>query len=215
MKDITEKIAEEIKNLFEGAEGGHDWWHTRCVRNLAKHIAEKEGADIFVTELAALLHDISDFKFNGGNEYAGGIAAEELLRKYDIPDDVINKVVYIVNNISFKGAGEKDELETLEAKCVQDADRLDAIGARGIGRTFSYGGFSGAPMYDPEIKPRLNSMKDEYRKGRGTTINHFYEKLLLLKDRMKTETGRQIAAERHEFMEQFLKQFFSEWDFKA
>lgn len=212
MEDIIEKIALEVKNRLAESEAGHDWWHIRCVWKLAKFIAIEEKADLFVTELAALLHDISDYKFNGGDEMGGGITALEILQKFNISDSVMEHVVYIINNISYKGAGVKDELNSLEAKCVQDADRLDALGARGIARAFSYGGYANLEMYNPSIPPILHQSKEDYRKSKGTTINHFYEKLLLLKDRMKTSTGKKLAEERHNFMQIFLAQFLKEWD---
>lgn len=209
---VIDRVAEEVRNRLAGAEAGHDWWHIRCVWAIAKTIAKKEGADTFVVELSALLHDISDVKFNGGDETAGSRIAREILSLYHVPEMVIREVEDIIDTISFKGAGVSDEMKTLEGMCVQDADRLEALGARGVARAFTYGGHAGRTMYDPDIPPLLHASKEEYRNARGTTINHFYEKLLLLKDRMKTDTGKRIAEGRHAYMERFLEQFFAEWN---
>lgn len=212
-KSVIEKTKEFVRNKLEGEGSGHDWWHIERVYNNALNIAEYEsGADIFVVELAALLHDIADWKFNDGDLEMGSVVSRDFLETLDVDDEIIEKVAYIVKNVSFKGAGEKNEMNTLEGMIVQDADRLDAIGAIGIGRAFAYGGNKNREMYNPEINPENHLDFQAYKKSKGTTINHFYEKLLLLKDRMNTEKGRMIAEERHKFMEEFLEQFYKEWN---
>lgn len=212
-KSVIEKTKEFVRNKLEGEGSGHDWWHIERVYNNALNIAEYEsGADIFVVELAALLHDIADWKFNDGDLEMGSVVSRDFLETLDVDDEIIEKVAYIVKNVSFKGAGEKNEMNTLEGMIVQDADRLDAIGAIGIGRAFAYGGNKNREMYNPEINPENHVDFQAYKKSKGTTINHFYEKLLLLKDRMNTEKGRMIAEERHKFMEEFLEQFYKEWN---
>ena len=198
-----------------GEGSGHDWWHILRVWSSAKHIAEKEQANRFVVELAALLHDIADWKFNDGDDKAGGKAAKEWLLSLKVDEDIIDQVVNIIDNISFKGADVENKIRTIEGKIVQDADRLDAIGAIGIGRTFSYGGHKGREMYNPETKILMAKNFAEYKLAGQTTINHFYEKLLLLKDRMNTKTAKRMAKGRHKFMERFLKEFFDEWKGKT
>jgi uncharacterized protein len=206
-KEVITRAALHIKSLL-GKEGtGHDWWHVeRVVRN-AKHIAKKEGGDLFVIELAALLHDIADWKFHGGDTLIGPRKTREWLGKLKVEEDIISHVTDIVRNISFREGTNKTKMKTLEGRIVQDADRIDAIGAIGIARVFAYGGYRGREIYNPNIKPRRSykSLKS------NTTVNHFYEKLLLLKDRMNTKTGKKMAEERHKFIEQFLKQFYKEW----
>lgn len=211
---VVDKTRKYVKNKLEGEATGHDWWHIVRVCKTAEYIAEKENADIFVVQLAALLHDIADWKFNDGNENIGADLAGKWLCSLQVPQDLIKSVTEIVKTISFKGGTVDSSQKTIEGKVVQDADRLDAIGAVGIARTFAYGGFKGREIYNPEVKPESYKSFDEYKKSTGTTINHFYEKLLLLKDRMNTETGKAIAEERHAFMEMYLKQFFREWDCK-
>lgn len=211
---IIDKTREYVKSRLEGEASGHDWWHIVRVCNTAEYIAEKEHADIFVVQLAALLHDIADWKFNGGSVDVGADMAGKWLESLQVPQDIVNKVKKIVRTISFKGGTADSRQDTIEGKAVQDADRLDAIGAIGIARTFAYGGFKGREMYNPEVKPKTYKDFEEYKKSTGTTINHFYEKLLLLKDLMNTETGKAIAEERHAFMEMYLNQFFREWDCK-
>ena len=200
-----------VKQTLENAEGGHDWWHILRVWNNAKNIAITEGGDGFVIELAALLHDIADAKFHGGNEEIGPIKARQFLESLAVEEAVIQHVESIIRHISFKGGNFAATFTSLELAIVQDADRLDAIGAIGIARTFNYGGFKNRTIYDPSIPPVLAMSKAEYKSNSAPTINHFYEKLLLLKDRMNTETGRKMAAQRHEYMEQFLAQFYLEW----
>ena len=211
---IIQQIAEEVKNKLDGEGSGHDWWHIVRVLNMSNHICSSEKANIFVVQLAALLHDIADWKFNNGDETAGPKIAREILEKYFVSNDVIDYVCEIIAITSFKGAGVKTEMSTLEGKIVQDADRLDAIGAIGIARTFAYGGYKGRIMYNPEQKPVLHQSSDAYMKNNSPTINHFYEKLLLLKDRMNTKTAKEIAEGRHKFMEEYLDRFFKEWDGK-
>lgn len=212
-KKSIDSIAGEVKARFITDSGGHDWWHIHRVWKMSKFIAEKEGADLFIVELAALLHDIADWKYHHGDEFIGGKTARSLLSNYPISESIVNEVVLIIDSLSFKGAAVETPMISLEGKIVQDADRLDAIGAIGIARTFAYGGMKGRSMYDPVVKPHLHDTFEAYKNAVGPTINHFYEKLLLLKDRMNTETAKQIAAKRHTFMEVFLTQFFEEWEF--
>ena len=209
---IILKTVEFVKQTLAGAEGGHDWWHIYRVWKLAKHIAETENANLFVVELGALLHDIADSKFNDGNEEAGPRKAHEFLNSLGVDEPVITHVENIITHISFKGGNESQSFKSPELDIVQDADRLDAIGAIGIARTFNYGGFKNREIYNPEIEPNLNMSKEEYKQSSAPTLNHFYEKLLLLKDRMNTQSGQQMAAERHRFMESFLDEFYKEWD---
>ena len=201
-----------IRDKLAGDSSGHDWWHIDRVRRNALHIARDEGADLFVVELAALLHDVADWKFHGGDDTAGPRAAHDWLMRNEVPAATIDQVCEIIATISFKGAGVPTEMATMEGKCVQDGDRLDAIGAVGIARAFAFGGHFGRAMYDPEVPPEPHQTFAAYKSKSGPTINHFHEKLLLLKDRMQTNTGRRLAAERHQFMEQFLRQFFAEWN---
>ncbi|SHM95145.1 HD domain-containing protein [Polaribacter sp. KT 15] len=212
-KIITATIAfvkEELKN----AEGGHDWFHIERVFKNAILISKEENVDVFVVSLAALLHDIADPKFHNGDETIGPKVANDFLKKQNVEPTIIKHVVDIINNISFKNSFENTNanFNSRELQVVQDADRLDAIGAIGIARCFNYGGFKNRALYDPEIIPNLNMTKEEYKNSSAPTINHFYEKLLLLKDKMNTTSGKKIAAERHLFMETFLKQFYEEWN---
>ena len=214
--DIEERVISAtvnfVKGHLSGAEGGHDWWHIERVWKLAKRIAAEEKANIFIVELAALLHDVSDSKFNGGDYNAGPELAESFLIKQGVDLCIVNHVKQIVANVSFKGGNAEKTFHSKELDIVQDADRLDAIGAIGIARAFNYGGFKNREMYNPGIPPVLNMTPDEYKKNQGPTLNHFYEKLLLLKDRMKTGTGRRIAEERHKFLLIYLERFKREWD---
>lgn len=200
-----------VKKTLKNAEGGHDWFHIQRVYKLALHIAEKEEVDLFIVSLGALLHDIADSKFHQGNEEVGPRMAREFLARQEVSPEAISHVVKIIENISFKGGNEKQQFHSPELAVIQDADRLDAIGAIGIARTFNYGGFKNRPLYDPEIAPNLHMTKEEYKASTAPTINHFYEKLLLLKDRMNTQTGRQLALERHQYMVEFLDRFYQEW----
>ena len=201
-----------VKEKLEGAEAGHDWFHIERVWKLSKKIAEKEGGNLEVIELSALLHDIADPKFHNGDETLALKISQNFLEEIHVEDELIEQVLFVIKNISFKNRAEAPENPPLELQIVQDADRLDAIGAIGIARTFSFGGFKNNLMYHPEIKPNLGMNKEEYKKSNGTTINHFYEKLLLLKYLMNTETAKKIASERHDFMLQFLDEFYKEWN---
>jgi uncharacterized protein len=201
-----------VKNKLQNAEAGHDWFHIERVYRNSLLIANEEECDLEVVKLAALLHDIADSKFNDGDESIGPKTARTFLEKENIPQETINHVVAIIENISFKGGNFEKKFTSKELEIVQDADRLDAIGAIGIARTFNYGGFKNRQLYNPEIAPQLKMTKEEYKNSEAPTINHFYEKLLLLKDKMNTETGKKIAQERHRFMELFLSQFYAEWD---
>lgn len=201
-----------VKKQLEHAESGHDWHHISRVYNNAKRIAEQEDCDMQIVQLGALLHDIADSKFHNGDESIGPKVAGEFLAAQNCSQEVIDHVVKIIENISFKGGNTTKTFHSLELDVVQDADRLDALGAVGIARTFNYGGFKNTPIYDPEVAPKMQMTKEEYKNHRGTTINHFYEKLLLLKDLMNTKTGKKMAQGRHEFMEVFLSQFYSECD---
>lgn len=203
---------EYIKQRLSGEGSGHDWWHVYRVWKNAVHIAGNEQADLFVVELAALLHDIADWKFNDGNDDIGPQLAAEWLESLSVEESVIKHVCRIIQDISFKGAGVATGMKTIEGMIVQDADRLDAIGAIGIARAFAYGGSKGREMYNPDLSPRNHDSFEEYKNSRGSSINHFYEKLLLLKDRMNTGTARKIAEKRHVFMQYYLTEFFEEWE---
>lgn len=209
---IIEATAKFAQKTLEGAEGGHDWFHIERVWKNAKHIGQDEGnVDMFVIELSALLHDIADSKFHGGDEEIGPKTARAFLISLSVDNDIIEHVENIVRHISFKGSLEGQTWSSPELAVVQDADRLDAIGAIGIARTFNYGGSKGRKLYDPSTPPNVNQTKAEYKASEAPTINHFYEKLLLLKDKMNTQAGKRIAANRHQYMEQFLEQFYKEW----
>lgn len=209
-QEIINKTAEHVRAKMEGEGSGHDWWHIYRVWQTAKTIAAEEEADTFIVELGALLHDIADYKFHNGDEEIGGKVSREWLESLKVDEETIEAVVHIVNNISFKGDGGKTKIASLEGKVTQDADRLDCIGAIGIARCFTYGGFKGNAIYDPELQPKLDMSKEEYKKSSSPSINHFYEKLLLVKDLMNTDTGRRLAEGRHEYMQKFLDQFFAE-----
>ncbi len=200
-----------VKKELASAESGHDWWHIFRVWKLAVRIAKKEKADLFVINIGALLHDIADAKFHDGDETVGPKKAENFLQSLSLPEEIISKILNIIRFVSFKNRDEKPADNSLELRIIQDADRLDALGAIGIARAFSYGGFKNREMYNPDIPYKQGMSSAEYKKSKSTTINHFYEKLLLLKEMMNTKTGKQLAAERHRFMEQFLKEFYAEW----
>lgn len=204
-----------VKATLSAAEGGHDWHHIYRVWRTAKEIAAHEACDTYVVELAALLHDIADSKFHGGDEEIGPQRAEAWLRSISVEEEVIAHVVQIIRNISFKGGKTERTFHSTELDVVQDADRLDAIGAIGIARAFSYGGYKGRALYDPDIAPDLHMTKEQYKHSSAPTINHFYEKLLLLKDRMNTTTGKAMAKKRHDFMIDYLEQFYEEWAGKS
>jgi uncharacterized protein len=201
-----------VKKQLHDAEGGHDWFHIERVYKNAVLIAEKEVCNLTVVKLGALLHDIADSKFHDGDEEIGPKIAREFLESENVSEEIIEHVIQIIKNISFKGGNFQKTFSSKELEIVQDADRLDALGAIGIARTFNYGGFKNRAIYNPSISPKLNMTKEEYKKSDSPTLNHFYEKLLLLKDKMNTETGKKLAQERHRFMETFLSQFYSEWE---
>lgn len=209
--DLVSRIAAEIRHRFADEGSGHDWHHIERVWKLARRIAAAEGADREIVELAALVHDIADWKFHDGDDSVGPREAAKLLRAEGAADDVIAAVVDIVATISYKGAGVATAMRTLEGRCVQDADRLDALGAIGIARCFAYGGHAGRLLYDPAVPPVLHATAEAYKAARGTSLNHFYEKLLLLKERMNTPAGKVLAEERHRYMEGFIAQFLAEW----
>jgi uncharacterized protein len=212
---IIEATKSFVKETLKNAEGGHDWFHIERVNKNALLISKNENVDEFIVALGALLHDIADSKFHNGDDTIGPKIAREFLFDLNVDSEIIEHVVKIIENISFnKSLGKGKKFSSPELDVIQDADRLDAIGAIGIVRCFNYGGFKNRAIYDPEIKPNLNMTKDEYKKSDAPTINHFYEKLLLLKDKMNTYSGKQIAKKRHVYMEQFLEQFYSEWNGK-
>jgi uncharacterized protein len=197
---------------MEGEPSGHDWWHVHRVWKSALAIAREEGADGFVVELAALLHDLSDRKLNGGDLTLGPRVAREWLEAQGVDAETVEHVAEIIADLSFKGAGVPTPMRTLEGQVVQDADRLDALGAVGIARCFAYGGHKGRPMHDPEQRPEMHQSAESYYANQGTAIQHFYEKLLLLAERMNTEAGRRLARGRHAFLEEFLARFYAEWE---
>ena len=218
-QEIITRTANFVQKTLENAEGGHDWWHIYRVWQTAKTIAQTpdtEGslseANLLVVELAALLHDIADSKFHNGDEEISPKTARNFLNSLGIDVEIVNHVENIIRHISFKGGNFEKTFHSLELAIVQDADRLDAIGAIGIARTFNYGGFKNRPLHDPSVKPDLQMSKTAYKSNNAPTINHFYEKLLLLKHRMNTNAGKRMAAQRHEFMEDFLAQFYAEWE---
>jgi uncharacterized protein len=211
-QEIITKTIEFVKSELQNAEGGHDWWHIERVWKNAKKIAQSESVNLFIVELGALLHDIADHKFNDGDESLGVAKARKFLESLSVDEIIIEHVEKIMMNISFKGGNFSQEFSSKELAVVQDADRLDAIGAIGIARAFNYGGYKGRELYNPSIHPEIGMTVGQYQKSTAPTINHFYEKLLLLKDRMNTETGRRMAEQRHQFMEQYLEQFFKELD---
>lgn len=206
------KTIDFVKAQLANAEGGHDWFHIERVYNNALLISKTEKVNTFVVSLGALLHDIADSKFHNGDETIGPKVAKAFLDKLKIDSSTVEHVINIIKNISFKGGNEAQTFHSIELNVIQDADRLDAIGAIGIARCFNYGGFKNRQLYNPEIKPNLNMSKEEYKASTAPTINHFYEKLLLLKDKMNTKTAKKIALERHQYMETFLKQFYKEWN---
>ena len=210
--DLITKTILFVQEKLKDAEGGHDWFHIERVYKNALLIGKNETCNIEVIQLGALLHDIADSKFHNGDEAIGPKLAREFLESQNVTEETIIHVVNIIENISYKGGNFNKEFHSLELDIVQDADRLDAIGAIGIARTFNYGGFKNRVLYDPAIATNLHMTKEEYKNSQAPTINHFYEKLLLLKDKMNTETGKQIAQERHRFMEIFLSQFYAEWE---
>lgn len=208
--EIIEKTVNFVQDTLKNAEGGHDWWHIHRVWTNAKHIAQTEDCDLLTVELAALLHDIADSKFHNGDEEIGPATAGKFLDSIQVNADTVTHVQQIIRHMSFKASFDNTTFHSNELAIVQDADRLDAIGAIGIARAFTYGGFKAREIYNPNIKPNLNMSKEEYKNTTAPTINHFYEKLLLLKAKMNTPTGKQLAQQRHNFMESYLQQFYSE-----
>ncbi len=209
---IINKTIDFVKTVLADAEGGHDWWHIYRVWKSAKQIAQQENVDLFIVELGALLHDIADSKFHNGDETVGPRIAREFLQSLNVDEETITHVENIILNISFKGGNQKQKFKSDELDVIQDADRLDALGAIGIARTFNYGGHKNREIYNPKIKPNLNMTKEEYKNSDAPTLNHFYEKLLLLKERMNTVSGKKMAEQRHEFMNAYLNQFYMEWE---
>ncbi len=212
MQNLVDRVAAQIKAQFLAESSGHDWHHINRVWQLTRQIAAQEGADLEIAELGALVHDIADWKFHGGDDSVGPRQAELLLSREGASPQVVAAVVDIVATISYKGAGVTTAMRTLEGQCVQDADRLDAIGAIGIARCFAYGGHAGRLMHDPDEAPVLHQTAAAYKASKGASLNHFYEKLFLLKERMNTPTGRALAEPRHRFMEEFVAQFLAEWN---
>ena len=210
--ELISKTISFVKAKLENAEGGHDWFHIERVFKNAVLIAKNEDCNVIVVKLSALLHDIADSKFHEGDESVGPKIARDFLESENVDEEIITHVVHIIKNISYKGGNFEKKFSSLELDVVQDADRLDAIGAIGIARAFNYGGFKNRALYDPKIAPNSRMSKEEYKKNDAPTLNHFYEKLLLLKDKMNTDTGKQIAKERHRYMEGFLAQFYAEWE---
>lgn len=208
---LIEEATAFVRGELENEASGHDWWHIARVTNMAKHIAEQEGADVFICEMAALLHDIADEKLNKGGEEVGLRRVKDWLEGHHADQETIDTIIEIISTMSFKG-GNRPPMKTLEGKVVQDADRLDAIGAIGIARTFAYAGAHGDLIYDPDIQPRERMTKEEYRTEKSTAVNHFYEKLLKLKNLMNTNTAKEMAEARHQLMEDFLQKFYQEWE---
>lgn len=206
---IIKQTEDFIQQRFAGDGSGHDWWHIHRVRNLALELAKREQADAFIVEMAALLHDLDDWKLNPDSNQV-----EKWLRKLSVAENEANHILDITRNVSFKGAGVPTPMSTIEGKVVQDADRLDAIGAIGIARTFAFGGSRDRLIYHPDVTPEMHQSFESYQQNQSHTINHFYEKLLLLKDRMQTRAGYEMALHRHKVMENFLDEFFNEWDGK-
>ena len=214
-QEIIIRTENFVKDTLKGAEAGHHWSHIERVVKNARSIAVLENADLFSVELAALLHDIADSKFHKGNEELGPERSERFLKDLQLPADIVDHVVNIVKHVSFKNelqTHEEEVFDSIELSVLKDADRLDAIGAIGVARAFHYGGFKNRLLYDPSIEPAVNQSKEQYKKSKAPTINHFYEKLLLLKDKMNTKAGRMMAEERHAFMESFLEHFYREWE---
>lgn len=201
-----------VKQKLANAEGGHDWFHVERVYKNAILIAQEETCDILIVKLGALLHDVADSKFNNGDETIGPSIARNFLKSQNVSEEIISHVIEIIENISFKGGNFEKKFNSKELEIVQDADRLDALGAIGIARTFNYGGYKNRPLYNPNIQPKMNMNKEEYKNSEAPTLNHFYEKLLLLKDKMNTPTGKKLAEKRHKYMELFLAQFYAEWE---
>ena len=214
-EQIITRTADHVKGLLDGEGTGHDWWHVQRVWKNAVAIGTEEQVDLFIVQLAALLHDIGDWKFHDGDESVGPKMAKKWLEGLGVNGATIAHVCEIISGLSFKGAGTPTPMRTREGIVVQDADRLDALGAIGIARAFAYGGSKGREIHNPTVAPVQHASFEEYKKSAGPTINHFYEKLLLLKDLMNTPTARRIAEERHAFMEEYVRRFLDEWEGKA
>ena len=210
--NLIEQTIDFVKQKLQHAEAGHDWYHIARVYKNSLFIASTENCNLQIVQLGALLHDIADSKFHNGDETIGPKVAKQFLESQNVSQSIINQVVFIIENISFKGGNFQRENTSVELQIVQDADRLDALGAIGIARTFNYGGFKNRQLYNPEIQPDLKMTKEQYKDNDAPTINHFYEKLLLLKDKMNTATAKKMAQQRHDYMEGFLRQFFYEWN---
>jgi uncharacterized protein len=214
-RELIAAVAADVKDKMTGEASGHDWWHVYRVWKLAERLAEQERADHTVVALGALLHDIADWKDHGGDSTVGPRVTREMLEQHGAAADVVDRVATIVGEVSYKGADAKDRPSTVEGQAVQDADRLDAIGAIGIARVFTFGGHRGRLMFDPENETTVLATMEEYAKiPNSSSVKHFYDKLLLLKDRMNTAAAKAIAAERHAYMEQFLERFYAEWEGK-
>jgi uncharacterized protein len=211
-QDILSRAREYVREEMSKDASGHDWWHIHRVATMAKRLATECGADPFVTELAALLHDVGDYKLVGPSDEAESAIARRWMEANSVPPTVIDHICSIIDSMSYKGAGVKSLMSSVEGQCVQDADRLDAIGAIGVARTFAYAGNKGQAMHDPDLQPVMHETMEQYRNTKTSSINHFHEKLLLLKDRMNTEPAKRIAEARHKYMEEFLTQFHAEWD---
>ena len=209
--NLVERTTRYVKEYFENEGSGHDWWHIFRVNRMALQLAKKEGGDMFIIEMAALLHDLDDWKLfeNNGQDVS---KARKWLKSLGLEPNIIKQIEDIIGQVSFEGANVEVKATSIEAQIVQDADRLDAIGAIGIARTFAYGGSKGRLLYHPEIEPVMHNSFDTYKYNKAPTINHFYEKLLLLKDRMNTSTAKEMAKKRHQFMELYLENFYQEWD---
>lgn len=214
-QELINKTEEYVRNTLKDSESGHNWFHIERVWKNAKQIGQTEPVNMLVVQLAALLHDIADSKFYNGDETIGPKMARSFLETQKADESIIDHVVKIMENMSFRSGYDQPAFISPELQVVQDADRLDAIGAIGIARAFHFGGYKNREIYDPGIPPDLNMTKETYKKNTAPTINHFYEKLLLLKDKMNTATGKKIAEERHVFMEKYLQQFYTEWNGEA
>lgn len=211
-KEVLAQTEAYVRQTLEGECTGHDWWHIDRVRNTACAIAREEHADLYIVELGALLHDIADWKFHGGDESAGVQKARAWLKSLSVDSHIIDAVIHVIEHVSFKGAGVASQMQSIEGTCVQDADRLDALGAIGIARCFAYGGSKGRALYNPEQTPIMHASFEAYKNNTSSSVHHFYEKILLLKDRMNTHAGRRIAEQRHAFLEKYLQQFHAEWN---
>lgn len=212
---IVNQTAVYVREALASDASGHDWWHIYRVWQMAKHLAQHEPVNHFVVQLAALLHDIADWKFHQGDDKASAAKAEKWLVSLGVAPAIIQQITSIINEVTYRGANVRQTVNSLEGQIVQDADRLDALGAIGIGRTFAYGGHKGISMYDPTIEPVMHDTFEAYKNHKGTTINHFCEKLFLLKDRMHTQMAKQIAEKRHQLMQQFVNDFLNEWDLNS